>query len=77
MLGQQPGEEIRIEAAEILKSVGGGVLSRHAEVDGRVTQGEAEVNQQSALARLLGQSQGKIGSEGGDATAAFCAEKHE
>jgi len=75
--GQERGKETSIQAAVILKSVDGGVLSDHPEVEGRVTKGETEVDQQGALARLLGQRYGKIGGNGGDSAAAFGAEKHE
>jgi hypothetical protein len=43
----------------------------------RVSQREAEINQEGSIARLLGQRYGKIGGEGGDSAAAFGAQKDE
>ena len=41
----------------------------------RVSEGETEVDQEGSLTRLLGQRDGKIGSDGGDAAAALGAQK--
>src|ERR1039458_8154503 len=50
MLGQQRAEEIRIQPAGVLQSVGGRVLRDHPQVERRVSEGKSQVDQQGPLA---------------------------
>ena len=59
------------------KGVDGGVFGHDAEVERRVAEGQIEIDQQGALAGLLGQRYGEVAGQGGDARAALGAQKYQ
>src|SRR5208282_1688371 len=77
MLGHQLEKKIRIQPVGILEGVVSRDLRGDPQAERGVSHGETEIDQQGALVRFLGQSDGKIAGNGGDAGAALGAEKDE
>ena len=77
VFGEERGQEAAIEARVVLKGVCSGVLGDDAEVDGGVPDGDAEVNQERALARFLSEGNRKIRRQGSDSAAAFGPQKDQ
>ena len=76
MLDQELGEKTGIQPAGIQEGIVSRVLSGDPEVQRGVSHRETEIDQQGALARLLGQSYRKIARNSRDTGATLGAEKY-
>ena len=77
MLDQQLREKARIQPRGILKCIDRRVFGNHPQIESGVSQREIEIDQQSALARLLSQGYRKIAGQRGRSVAALGAEKYQ
>ena len=77
MLDQQLREKTRVQPRGILQSVDRRIFRHHPQVESRVSQRQIEIDQQSALARFLGNGYRKIASQRGGAVAALGAEERQ
>jgi hypothetical protein len=73
MFGQKLGQEIGIQTADILKSVGRRKLRRNSKIKRRPTKRKIKIEQQSILVRLLRQQNGEVARNRADTRTALGA----